>query len=191
MIFLVLLGKMMFLFFQNMILRNRRKMKDDLFLKSTQKYDIFFKPSEKMVFPKWPCRHMIFLVLSGKMVLFSRRHDIFPWAESEKRPFGENTWKYDIFCVHVRVLQTLRHVSLSKKKKNQRWSYPSKIHLKVTGVLDQHPRKSSSNSLHFHGGLYRRFLALLSSDKKPGNLIYGIEVCLLLQFIRLEIFYNE
>ena len=52
MIFLVLLGKMIFLFPENMILHLRRKMKDDLSQKNTRKYDIFFKLSEKMVFPK-------------------------------------------------------------------------------------------------------------------------------------------
>ena len=41
----------------------------------------------------------------------------FLWAESERWPFSRNTWKYDIFCVHVRVLQTWRHAPLSKKSK--------------------------------------------------------------------------
>ena len=50
-----------------------------------------------MVFPKRAARqHMIFLVLSGKMLFFSEKHDIFfPWAESERRSFSENTWKHD------------------------------------------------------------------------------------------------
>ena len=52
MIFLVLSGKMIFLFPKNMILRRRGKMKDDLFQNITRKYNIFFKPSEKMAFPK-------------------------------------------------------------------------------------------------------------------------------------------
>ena len=52
MIFLVLSGKMIFLFPENMILHLRRKMKDDLSQKNTRKYDIFFKLSEKMLFPK-------------------------------------------------------------------------------------------------------------------------------------------
>ena len=50
MIFLVLLGKMKFLFPENMILLLRRKMKDDLSQKNTRKYDILFKLSEKTVF---------------------------------------------------------------------------------------------------------------------------------------------
>ena len=44
MIFLVLLGKMIFLFPKNMTLHRGRKMKDDLSQKITRKYDIFFKP---------------------------------------------------------------------------------------------------------------------------------------------------
>ena len=52
MIFLVLSGKMIFLFPENIILFFRRKMKDDLSQKNTRKYDIFFKCSGKMIFPK-------------------------------------------------------------------------------------------------------------------------------------------
>ena len=48
-----------------------------IFLKKW-KYDIFFRCSEKMVFPKRPSWNMIFLVLSGKMIFFfSRKHDFF------------------------------------------------------------------------------------------------------------------
>ena len=52
MIFLVSSGKMIFLFPENMIFFIRRKMKDDLSQKNMRKYDILFKCSEKMVFPK-------------------------------------------------------------------------------------------------------------------------------------------
>ena len=41
-------------------------------------------------------RHMIFLVISGKIVFFFPENMIFfPWAESERRPFLGNTWKHD------------------------------------------------------------------------------------------------
>ena len=46
-------------------------------------------------FEKGQRRHMIFPALSGKMVFFSRKHDLFPWAGSERRPFPGNTWKHD------------------------------------------------------------------------------------------------
>ena len=52
MIFLVLSGKMTFLFPENIILFFRRNMKDDLSQKTTWKYDIFSKCPGKMVFPK-------------------------------------------------------------------------------------------------------------------------------------------
>ena len=76
-IFLVLSGKIVFLFPENMILPLRRKMKDNLSQKNTRKYDIFFKHSEKMIFLIGLRWDMIFLLLSGKMVFFSRKHDIF------------------------------------------------------------------------------------------------------------------
>ena len=48
------------------------------FKKNTWKYDIFFKCSEKMVFPKNSSQNMIFFVISGKIVfLFSKKYDIF------------------------------------------------------------------------------------------------------------------
>ena len=86
MIFLVLLGKMIFLFPENMILFFRHKMKDDLSQKNIWKYDIFFKWSEKMVFPKNSCLNMIFFVMSGKMVfLFSWKYDIFSLSGKWKK----------------------------------------------------------------------------------------------------------
>ena len=118
MIFLVLSGKMIFLFPENMILHLRRKMKDDLSQKNTRKYDIFFKLSEKMVFPKRAVpAHDLSCIIWKDGIFFPENIIFFPWAESERRPFSGNTWKYDIFCVHVRVLQTWRHAPLSKKSK--------------------------------------------------------------------------
>ena len=78
MIFLVLSGKMIFLFRENMILYLRRKMKDDLFQKNTLKYDIFFKLSEKMVFPKRAAPAHDFSCITWKDgFFFLRKHDIF------------------------------------------------------------------------------------------------------------------
>ena len=59
MIFLILSGKMIFLFPEKTILFFRRKRKDDLSQKNTWKY-VFFKGSEKIVFSKNLLLNMIF-----------------------------------------------------------------------------------------------------------------------------------
>ena len=46
-------------------------------------------------FRKGPRRHMIFLVLSGKMVFFPESMIFFLWAGGERRSFSGNTWKHD------------------------------------------------------------------------------------------------
>ena len=77
MIFLVLSGKTIFLFPENVILFFRHKRKDDLSQKNIWKH-IFFKCSEKMVFARNSHLSVVFFVISGKMVfLFSRKYDIF------------------------------------------------------------------------------------------------------------------
>ena len=60
-------------------------MKDDLSQKSTWKYDIFFKCSEKIVFPK-KIRKMAFLFPENKIFFYRRKikGDIF------------QKWKYEI-----------------------------------------------------------------------------------------------
>ena len=163
--FLVLSGKMIFLFPENMILPLDGKWKV-IFLKKVHEHTIF----SSNVLKKWRWSFqkglhwdMIFLVLSGKMVFFPENMISFRWAESERWSFSRNTWKYDIFCVHVLVLLTWHHAPPSKK--NQRWSYPTQTHLKVIEVLDWHSRTSSSNSLYFHGDFYRPFHVLFSSEK--------------------------
>ena len=120
-----------------------------------------------------------FLYDLERWYFFPENTIFFSWARSQRWPF----------CVHVWVLQTWCHVPPAKK--NQGWPYPAKIHLKVIDVLGWHPGKSPSNSPYLHRDLYGRFHVLLCSEKKTGNLIYRIEVWLLLQFIWLEIFYNE
>ena len=113
-------------------------------------------------FQKGPHWDMIFLVLSGKMVFFPKII-FFPWAGNERWSFSRNTLKYDIFlCTRTGVTNVApRHSA----KRNQKWSYPTKIHVKVIDVWDWHSKKSPSNSPYFHGDLYRRFHVLLSSQK--------------------------
>ena len=153
MIFLELSGKMIFLFPKNMILFSRQKMKDDLCQKNTWKYDLFFKYSEKIAFSEKPHWNMIFLVLSGKMVIFLPENVIFfLWTENERWSFSRNTQKYDVFCV---------------KKSKTIFSRENK--LKVIVILHWHSRKSSNDSLHFYGDLHRRFHILISSEKKKNQ----------------------
>ena len=138
-----------------------------------------------MVFPKRAATAHDLSCITCKDGIFSRKHDIFSLGRKLEVAILRNTWKYDI---SVYTYGRYKRGATPLCQKNQRWSYPAKIHLKVIDVLDWHPRKSSSNSLYFHGDLYRRFHVLLSSEKKTGNLIYRIEVWLLLKFIRLEKF---
>ena len=93
--------------------------------------------------------NMIFLVLSGKMVFFPRKHDIFSLG---------GKWRMIFFKKYV---VTLRPTA----KKNQTWPSPAKIHLKVIDALDWHSKESSNNYLCFCGGPYRRFHILLFSKE--------------------------
>ena len=92
----------------------RRKIKDDLSQKIHGKMIFSSSVLKRWSFQKGLRWDMIFLVLSGKMVFFSQKHDR---KESEERSFSRNTWKYEIFCVLVRVLQTWLQAPPSKKSK--------------------------------------------------------------------------
>ena len=133
--------------------------------------------------------NMIFLVLSGKMVFFWLKDDLFSLDENWKTIFLKKymeTW----YFLYVRAGATSMILCLSPKR-NQRSSSPAKMHLRAIDILDWHSRKSANNSLYFYRDPYRRFHILLSSEEDPGNLIYRIEVWLPLQFIWLEIFCYE
>ena len=156
MIFVVLLGKIMFLFPENMIWHLRRKIKDDISQKKIHGNMTFSSNFlKRWSFQKEPRGDMIFLVLSGKMIFFPRKHDIFSLGRKWEMTFLK---KYMEIWYFLRTRIGVTNVaSRPPAKKNQGWSYPTKIHLKVIDVLDWHYRKSSSNSLYFHG-------------RKPGNL---------------------
>ena len=68
MILMVLSGKMIFLFLENIILHPRREMKDDLSLKIHGNMIFSSNFLKIWFFQKVPPRHMIFLALSAKMV---------------------------------------------------------------------------------------------------------------------------
>ena len=186
MIFLVLSGKMIFLFPENIILFFRRKMKDDLSQKNTWKYDIFFKCSEKMVFPK----NIALNIIWKDYTFFTQKYDIFSLDEKWKMIFLQKYREMWFFCIYVQMLQIRYYPSA---KKIQRRSSHEKIHLKVIDILDWHSRKNSNDSLYFYGDLHRRFYISLSSEKKQKqkNKTKKPQETWLLQFIWLEVFYNE
>ena len=66
-------------------------MKDDLSQKNTWKYDIFFKLSEKMVFPKRAApAHDLSCIIWKDGIFFPENMIFFPWAGSERQSFSRN-----------------------------------------------------------------------------------------------------
>ena len=116
MIFFVLSGRMIFVFPENMILFIRRKIKDDLFQIYTWKYYIFFKCSEKMVFPKKMHWNMIFLVLSGKIVFFPLKTYFF-FGRKLKDDLSQEIHKNMIFSVYMCICHKGCYPSAKKKSK--------------------------------------------------------------------------
>ena len=170
MIFLVLSGKIIFLFPKNIILHLRRKMKDDL---SQKKYtEIYFLQTfwKDGLFKKGHTGTWSFLYYLERWFFFSRKHDIFSLGRKWEMNFLKKYMEVWYFlCTRMGVTNV---VSSPSAKRHQRWCYPAKIQLKVIGVLDWHPRKSSSNSLYFHGDLsciVRAFLCTALQQKKTKN----------------------
>ena len=95
----------------------------------------------------------------GRWFFFPRKHDPFSlggkWEAIFLKKYVEMSY---FFCTCTDVTNVAPRPSV---KKNQRQSYPAKIHLKVIDILYWHSRKSASNSLYFHGNLYRRFHVVL------------------------------
>ena len=72
--------------------------------KNSWKYDMFFKCSEKMVFPKKLHWNMIFLISWGKMVFLFSENIFFSRTENERCCFSKNAWKYDVLCMLVKAV---------------------------------------------------------------------------------------
>ena len=123
MIFLVLFGKIMFLFLENMILTLDRKWKMIFFQKKKYK-EIWYFPQvfrKEGLFKKKkkPRRDMIFLVLSGKMVFFSRKHDIFSLARKPAMTFLKkymDIWYF--LCTSMGVTNLVSRPPAKKKIKD-------------------------------------------------------------------------
>ena len=195
MIFLVLSGKMIFIFSENIILFFRRKMKDDLSQKKYMEIWYFLQMPEKDdLFQKISRWNMVFLVLSGKIVFFSRKYDSFSLDGKWKMIFLKKymeVWYFLHICINI------TNMILPFCKKKSTMIFSRKNTLKCEWHSRLHSRKNSNDSLCFYGDLHERFHILLSCEKKtkkqkkPGDLIFRIEIWLLLHFISLDIFYNE
>ena len=133
MIFLVLLGKMIFLFPENMILPFRWKMKDDVSEKNTLKFDIFFKCSEKMVLSKETALGHDLSCIIWKDGIFSPKTYFFPGQEVRDDLSQEIHGNMIFLCTLTGVTNV---VSRPSARKSQGWSYSAKIHLNVIDVLD-------------------------------------------------------
>ena len=95
MIFLVLSGKMTFLFPENIILHLKWKMKDDLSQKKIHG-NIIFSSSflKRWSFQKEPGRDMAFFVLSGKVVFFSQE-------KKKNRKLNISGWSLASSSIHL------------------------------------------------------------------------------------------
>ena len=92
-----------------------------------------------------------FLYYLQRRGFFSGKYDIVNWTENERWSFSRNTWKYDIFCTYIWMLQI--------------WYSTEKNTLKCDWHYRSHSRKSLIDSLYFYGDLHRRFHILLCSKK--------------------------
>ena len=109
MIFLILSGKMIFIFPENMILPLGRKMKDDLSQKMHGNMTFSSNVLKRWSFQKGLGWDIIFLALSGKMVLFSQKHDIFSLGGKRGAIFFK---KY----MEIWGLRAYSYIALHRKK---------------------------------------------------------------------------
>ena len=164
-------------------------MKDDLSQKNTRKYDIFFKLSEKIVFPKRVASaDDLSCIIRKDRIFFPKTWYIFPGQRvgaAFPRKYME-IWHF--LCTRTGVRNVAPHRSVKKKSKMI-------LSRKNTSKRDWRSRLTSQKKLQPFPVPSWRSLQVFSwialKWRKTGSLIYRIEVWLLLKFIRLEIFYNE
>ena len=147
-----------------MILTLGRKWKMIFFKKNTRKYDIFSRPTKKKVFSKGAAPGHDLSCIIWKDGISFPENMIFLLGQKASDDFSQEIHGNMIYSVYTCGCYK-PGLTPPCQKKNQEWSYPAKIHLKVIDVLDWHPGKSSSNSLYLHRDLYGRFHILLSSEK--------------------------
>ena len=154
--------------------------------KNTWKYDIFFKCSEKMVFPKKLHWNMIFLISWGKMAfLFPENMIFFLRTENERWYFSKNTWKYDVFCMLVKVVflfPTNMKLLFCQKSKDDLFpkNAPKDDISGITEKDDIHPRKDDIGILCTFMETFLSVFIYCFPIKKTGNLIYRVEIWLYL-----------
>ena len=140
-------------------------------------------------FQKGPHLDMIFLVLSGKMVLFFPKTWYFFLGQEARDDLSQEIHGNMIFSVYTYGCYKRGVRPLCQKKSRMVLSGENT----AKGVWRS--RLTSWKELQQFSVLSWRALRAFScidlQRKKPGNLICRIEVWLLLQFIRLEIFYSE
>ena len=61
--------------------------------------------------------NMISCIIWKDRIFFPENVIFFLWTGGERRSFSRNTWRCDILCKYVQVLQTWHHASLPKKIK--------------------------------------------------------------------------
>ena len=190
MIFLVLLGKILFLFPENMILHLKQKMEDDFSENNTRKYDIFFKLSEKMVFSKRAVLGHDLSCIIWKDEVFSPKHDIFSLGRKWEMTFLKKYIEIWYFlCTRTGVTDVESRHSAKKIKAGlipQKYTYRW-----LTFQIDILERAPVILCSVLSWRPLQAFSCITLEWKNPGNLIYRIEIWLLLQFIGLEIFYND
>ena len=118
MIFLVLSGKTIFLFPENMILHIRQKINDDLSQKKKISKNMIFSSNmlKRWSFQKGPLCDMILLVLSWKMVFFSRKHDNFSIGRKVRDYLSQEIHGNMIFSVYTCGRYKLGTTPLCQKK---------------------------------------------------------------------------
>ena len=126
MIFLVLSGKIIFLFPENLIFFFRWKMTNDLSQKNTSKYNIFFKCPEKMVFPKKiELQYDLFCII-WKDGIFSWKiwYFFFGWKmenDLSQEKLGNMTFSVYLYKYYKYDITLLQKIKDELPKKYKRW----------------------------------------------------------------------
>ena len=109
------------------------------FSKTTPKYDIFCRCSEKMVFSKNYALCNTFLYYQGRWYFFPEKMTFF-FGRKTKDHISQEINGNTIFSVYT--CRCYKRGITAFCQKNQRQPSPAKIHLKVIETLNWHPRKS-------------------------------------------------